>query len=112
MPPFASRRTLLEAATRVQVARSAQMPCSALFAGITYECEGSIGEATPEVEASSGNVHIVQRGYIKVLKTDMPVPPKRDAVIKIDGVDYKVESVGSGALSPAWNIKFYRLPPV
>ncbi len=112
MPAFAPATSVMSQRLRGQDARDAHHHGLVTIAGRVYDCEIHLEGIEPQIDSSSGNVEIAQRGHAVIRKTLMTTPPKREAVITHKTVDYIIDGIsGHDDSAPAWRLTFYRLPP-
>lgn len=112
MPAFAPAATVCAERVRGQSARDAHHAGLVTLAGRAYACEIHLGAVKPEMDASTGNVDLAQRGFCVIRKSLLTAAPARAAILTHLAIDYVVAEVdGRDAHDPAWKIHFYRLPP-
>lgn len=103
---------LLKARQRAQAAMERDYGGRVTINGTSYTGAVHLGPVA-RVQNDSGNWESRQTIHVSVLKTRMPTPPARHAVLVHDGVSYKVhgELDGQNTVDVAWQISASRTQP-
>lgn len=96
---------------RKQTAAEIVKPLTAVVAGTSYACTGTILSVQPEQRSDgSGNV-MAQRAIAIIRKTLLTTAPTHGTVVKLNSIDFTLDSVGGqNSFDVAWKLNLVRIP--
>lgn len=96
---------------RKQTAAEIVKPLTAVIAGTSYACSGSILQVQPEMRSDGTGSVMAQRAIAIIRKTLLTTAPARESVVKLNNIPFTLDSIGGqNSFDVAWKLNLVRIP--
>jgi len=96
---------------RKQTAAEIVKPLTAVIAGTSYACAGTILSVQPEQRSDGTGTVMAQRAIAIIRKTLLTTAPARETVVRLNSTDFTLDSIGGqNSFDVAWKLNLVRIP--